>query len=139
MLHSRPPPEINGMTDVVASFAPRVLSLLRIVSGLLFLEHGTGKFLGFPALPALPATFSLPWWAGFFELIGGLLLTLGLLTRPVAFVLSGVMAVGYWVAHAPQSPFPAVNGGEAAILFCFVFLYFAFAGPGPWSLDARRR
>jgi putative oxidoreductase len=105
----------------------------------LFLEHGTAKFLGFPAVPALPATFSLSWWGGLLELVGGLLLTLGLLSRPVAFVLSGQMAVAYWVAHAAQGPFPILNGGDAAILFCFVLLYIAFAGPGPWALDARRR
>ncbi len=127
------------MADFLASLAPRVLSLLRIMSGLLFLEHGTGKFLAFPTLPAVPPSFSMPWWAGLFELVGGLLLTLGLLTRPVAFVLSGVMAVAYWTAHAPRNFFPVLNGGDAAILFCFVFLYIAFAGPGPWALDARRR
>ena len=127
------------MTKFLASLAPSVLSLLRIVSGLLFLEHGTGKFLAFPVLPGLPAAFSMAWWGGVLELVGGGLITLGLFSRPVAFLLSGEMAVAYWTAHAPRSPYPAVNGGDAAVLFCFVFLYFVFAGPGPWSLDARRR
>jgi putative oxidoreductase len=127
------------MNSLLATLAPHVLSLLRIVSGLLFLEHGTAKFLGFPPLPALPATFSMSWWGGLLELVGGFLLTLGLFSRPVAFLLSGEMAVAYWTAHAPVSPFPALNGGDAAILYCFVFLYLAFAGPGPWALDARRR
>jgi putative oxidoreductase len=80
--------------------------------------------------------FSLIWVAGILELIGGALLILGLFTRPVAFLLSGEMAFAYWMVHAPKSTFPAVNGGDAAILFCFVFLYFVFAGPGPWSVDA---
>jgi len=115
-----------------------LLSLLRVVSGLLFLEHGTGKFLGFPVLPQLPAAGSLSWYGGTLELAGGALLVLGLFTRPVAFLLSGEMAVAYWAVHFPRGAFPAVNGGDAAILYCFVFLYLAFAGPGPWSLDARR-
>ncbi|CAH2601153.1 DoxX family protein [Rhodovastum atsumiense] len=127
------------MSDLLTAVAPRMLSVLRIVSALLFLEHGTGKFLGFPTLPALPPEYSLSWWGGLGELFGGILLTLGLFTRPVAFLLSGEMAVGYWTAHAPRSFFPALNGGDAAVLFCFVFLYLVFAGPGPWSLDARRR
>ncbi|WP_245999405.1 DoxX family protein [Paracoccus methylarcula] len=84
-----------------------------------------------------PGVMSLPWIAGIMELVGGALLILGLFTRPVAFLLSGQMAVAYWMAHAPQGPFPALNGGDAAILYCFVFLYLFFAGPGPISLDAR--
>jgi putative oxidoreductase len=83
-----------------------------------------------------PAAFSLPWIAGMLELFGGALLIVGFQTRPVAFVLSGLMAVAYWMAHAPRSPFPALNGGDAAILYCFVFLYFVFSGPGSWSVDA---
>jgi putative oxidoreductase len=120
-------------------WAPRVLSILRIVAALIFMEHGTQKLLGFPPLPLdrpAPEVMSLSWIAGVLELFGGALLALGLFTRPVAFILSGEMAFAYWIAHAPQSFFPVLNGGDAAILYCFVFLYLAFAGGGPWSLDA---
>lgn len=122
-------------------FAPLALAALRIMSALLFLAHGTQKLLAFPAAPAsgLPATFTLSWTAGVLELVGGVLLTLGLFTRPVAFLLSGQMAVAYFMAHAPRSPFPVLNGGDAAILFCFVFFYLVFAGPGALSLDGKRR
>lgn len=116
-----------------------MLSVLRIVSSLTFLEHGTAKFLGFPALPHVPPAWSLSWYGGLMELVGGLLLLLGLFSRPVALLLSGEMAVAYWVSHFPHSPFPSLNGGDAAILYCFVFLYIAVAGPGPWSLDRRGR
>jgi putative oxidoreductase len=117
-------------------WAPRVLSILRIVAALLFFEHGTAKLLGFPASPHSPEFLSLSWIAGALELIGGPLLIVGLFTRPVAFILSGQMAVAYWLAHAPQSVFPLLNNGDAAILYCFIFLYLAFAGGGPWSVDA---
>jgi putative oxidoreductase len=117
-------------------WAPRVLSILRIVSALLFFEHGTAKLLGFPASPHSPEFLSLSWIAGALELIGGPLLIVGLFTRPVAFILSGQMAFAYWLAHAPQSVFPLLNNGDAAILYCFIFLYLAFAGGGPWSVDA---
>jgi len=117
-------------------WAPRVLSILRIVAALLFFEHGTTKLLGFPPSEHSPEVLSLSWIAGAMELVGGAFLIVGLFTRPVAFILAGEMAFAYWMAHAPQSPFPVVNGGDSAILFCFVFLYLAFAGGGPWSLDA---
>ena len=117
-------------------WAPRVLSILRIVAALLFFEHGTAKLLGFPPSDHSPEFLSLSWIAGAFELVGGAFLIVGLFTRPVAFILSGEMAFAYWMAHAPQNAFPVVNGGDAAILYCFVFLYLAFAGGGPWSLDA---
>ena len=119
-------------------WAPRLLSVLRIVAALLFIEHGTQKLLGFPASDFSPAVLTLPWIAGLLELVGGAALLVGFYTRPVAFVLSGQMAVAYWMAHAPQSFFPVLNGGDLAILFCFVFLYLAAAGAGPWSLDAKR-
>ena len=121
------------------TWAPRMLSILRIMTALLFLEPGTQKLLGFPPSPNPgPALFSLLGVQGVIEIVGGLLLALGLFTRPVAFILSGDMAVAYWMAHAPQSFFPVLNRGDAAILYCFVFLYLAFAGGGPWSLDAAR-
>jgi putative oxidoreductase len=120
-------------------WAPRVLSVLRIVAALLFFEHGTTKLLGFPPSDHSPEFLSLSWIAGALELVGGALLIVGLFTRPVAFILSGEMAFAYWMAHAPRSPFPVVNAGDAAILYCFVFLYLALAGGGPWSLDALRR
>lgn len=122
-------------------FAPELLSVLRIVSALIFIAHGTQKLFGFPAPPAsgLPAMFTLYWFAGVLEVFGGLLLLVGFLTRPVAFVLSGQMAFAYWMAHAPRSPYPVLNGGDASILYCFVFLYLVAAGPGPWSVDAARR
>ena len=119
------------------SWAPALHSVLRIVAGLLFLEHGTGKLIGFPA--GLPFIDKMPagllYFTGTMELVGGALIVLGLFTRPVAFVLSGFMAVAYFMAHFPMSFFPAINYGEPAVLFCFVFLYLAAAGPGPWSLD----
>jgi putative oxidoreductase len=122
----------------LGAWAPVFLSILRIVAALIFMAHGTTKLLNFPASEMSPAAFSLPWIAGVFELVGGALLVLGLWSRPVAFLLSGVMAAAYFLAHAPQSFFPVLNGGDAAILYCFVFLYLVFAGPGPWSVDAAR-
>ena len=121
---------------------PRVLSILRIVAGLIFMAHGTQKFLGFPGGERAGSGLALDnpgAFAGIIELIAGFLITIGLFTRPAAFLASGTMAVAYWMAHAPQNFFPINNGGDAAILYCFVFLYFVFAGPGPWSLDERRR
>jgi putative oxidoreductase len=122
---------------LAAEWAPRALSLLRIVAALLFIEHGTQKLFGFPVAPpnGLPAMFALGWFAAVIELVGGLLLAVGLFSRPVAFVLSGEMAFAYWLSHAPRAFFPVANGGDAAILYCFVFLYIAAAGPGPWALD----
>lgn len=123
------------------SLAPKMLSVLRFVAGLIFLEHGTQKFLRFPAGESAGSglAFADPGaYAGVVELGAGLLITLGLFTRPAAFIASGVMAGAYWIAHAPQNVFPVNNGGDAAILYCFVFLYLVLAGPGPWSLDAAR-
>jgi putative oxidoreductase len=117
---------------------PKALSVLRIVTGLLFLEHGTQKLLGFPPSEhAFPPLFSLMGIQGTLELIGGFLILIGLLTRPVAFILAGDMAVAYFMAHAPKGFFPTLNGGQLAILFCFVFLYLAIAGGGEWSVDAQ--
>lgn len=121
----------------LSRYSPYMLSLLRIVSALIFMAHGTQKILGFPASDMNPGVMSMPWIAGIMELVGGALLILGLFTRPVAFLLSGLMAVAYWMVHAPQNLFPALNGGDAAILYCFIFLYLFFAGPGPISLDAK--
>jgi putative oxidoreductase len=119
-------------------FCPQLLSILRIISALLFMAHGTGKLFQFPPVeqfPNGPEPMTLPWFAGVLELVGGALLTAGLGTRIVAFVLSGEMAFAYWMAHAPRAFYPIQNGGELAIMFCFVFLYIAAAGGGPWSLD----
>ncbi|KQT53343.1 DoxX family protein [Methylobacterium sp. Leaf456] len=126
------------LTTSTARWAPHMLSVLRIVSALIFMAHGTQKILGFPASAMNPAMFSLSWIAGVLELVGGALLLIGLFSRPVAFILSGEMAFAYFLAHAPKSLYPALNGGDAAILYCFVFLYIVFAGPGPWSVDAQR-
>ncbi len=110
--------------------------MLRIVSAFLFVEHGTQKWLGFPGARASPTVlWSLSGFAGALELVGGALLLFGLFTRPVAFVLSGLMASAYFIAHAPQGFWPLVNRGELAALYCFVFLYLFVAGGGPWSVD----
>jgi putative oxidoreductase len=122
-------------------WAPQMLSILRIVSALIFIEHGTQKFFAFPAASASgsPALLSLLWWQGVIELVGGILLLLGLFTRPVAVILAGDMAFAYWMVHAPRNFYPVLNAGDAAILYCFVFLYLAFAGGGPWSVDTQLR
>ncbi len=125
-----------NLRELETVWAPRVLSVVRVVSALIFMEHGTQKLLNFPPLAKpLPALFSLSWTAGVLELIGGALLVLGLFTRPVAFILSGQMAFAYWLSHGSRGFFPVLNGGDAAILYCFLFLYLAFAGGGAWSLD----
>jgi putative oxidoreductase len=116
------------------------LAALRIVSALLFLEHGTQKLLGFPAASrAAPEFGSLLWFGGVLEIVLGALIALGLFTRPAAFIAAGEMAVAYWLFHAPQNFFPVNNGGDAAILFCFVFLYLSAVGPGALALDGRKR
>jgi putative oxidoreductase len=123
-----------------SQLGPIMLSVLRIMAGLLFLEHGAIKLLGFPPgspMP-MPAAFSLLWYAGLIELVGGALIALGLFTRLAAFLCAGEMAVAYFMSHAPHGFFPANNMGDAAILYCFVFLYLSAAGPGPWSVDALR-
>lgn len=129
-----------NLNALSSTWAPRLLSILRIITGLMFLQHGTQKILGFPATgKPIVNLLSLSGTAGLLELIGGTLIILGLFTRPVAFILSGQMAVAYFMVHAPESLYPVLNRGELAILFCFIFLYLAAAGAGPWSLDAQRR
>jgi putative oxidoreductase len=128
----------NSLSTTWAPRALSILSILRIFTGLALLQHGTGKILGFPAVPSLANVqiASLAGAAGLIELIGGILFTIGLFTRPVAFLLSGFTAVAYFMAHASKGFYPILNGGELAALYCFVFLYFTFAGAGPWSVDA---
>jgi putative oxidoreductase len=119
-------------------WAPRVLSVLRIIVGLVLLQYGLAKLLGWPAVQIFEELklFSLFGIAGIFELVGGTLLVLGLFTRPVAFILSGEMAAAYFIEHFPHSFFPIQNEGDLAVTLCFTFLYLSFAGGGPWSLDA---
>ncbi len=130
-----------SLNDVCTTWSPRLLSVMRIMSGLLFMQHGTAKLLGIPqmAMFAKLQPFSLSWIAGVFELVGGALLVIGLFTRPVAFVLSGLMAFAYFLSHAPRGFYPIVNAGELAALYCFVFLYISAAGGGSWSVDALRK
>ncbi|KRA99690.1 DoxX family protein [Devosia sp. Root685] len=125
------------MSDRLSAYAPQALAVLRIMTALLFLAHGTQKLLGFPAAEFAPPTFSIFWISGLIEIITGALIAIGFFTRPAAFLASGTMAVAYWMAHAPANFFPANNGGDAAILFCFVFLYLIFAGPGAWSVNKK--
>lgn len=131
------------MLQVWTSQSERILSILRIVVGLLLLEHGTMKFFNFPPSEyfggGAPETFTLIWFAGLLELVGGALLVLGLCTRPVAFVLSGELAFAYFIGHAPQGIYPTLNGGESAILFCFVFLFLSAAGGGAWITCCAKR
>jgi putative oxidoreductase len=127
-------------TSFTAIWTPRLLGVLRIVTGLLFLQHGTAKLFGVPHFEMFDGVqlFSLMGVAGVLELAGGALIVLGLFTRPVAFILSGMMAVAYFMAHAPQGFSPLLNQGELAILYCFVFLYLSAAGAGAFSIDAAR-
>jgi putative oxidoreductase len=120
-------------------YASRMLSILRIVAGIVFVSAGTMKLFGYPPSPQpgpLPPPMSQMWIAGVLETFGGLAIVLGFLTRPVSFILSGEMAVAYFQAHFPQSIFPTINNGIPAVLYCFLFLYMTFAGAGPWSIDA---
>jgi len=122
--------------DRISKYSPEALSVVRIVVGLLFLEHGSAALLGFPhpTSPA-PAIMTVIWVQRVLELLGGLLMVIGLFTRPVGFILAGDMAVAYFMAHAPKNFFPMINGGDAAILFCFIFLFLFVSGSGRWSLD----
>jgi putative oxidoreductase len=129
-----------ALADKLTPHAPKALAALRIMTAALFLAHGTAKFFAFPHVAMFDQMqiVSIYGLAGALEVVGGVLLILGLFTRPTAFVLSGFMAVAYFMAHAPKSFFPILNGGDSAIQFSFVFLYLVFAGGGAWTLDAKR-
>lgn len=124
----------------LSRWQPQLLALLRIVAALLFMEHGLAKLLHFPVpQPGVPDPLpTILVAAAVIEIVGGILVTLGLFTRVAAFLMSGEIAIGYFMAHAPKSFWPIVNQGEAAILYCFIFLYIAAAGPGAWSIDGAR-
>jgi len=130
------PGTTSGLDTMLEQYRPYVLSILRIMAGLLFLQHGTAKIFNFPPQNDMPAFPRPEWFAGRIELVGSTLIILGLFTRPVAFILSGEMAFAYFISHRPRGFFPLLNAGEPAVLFCFVFLYLVFAGGGPLSLDA---
>jgi putative oxidoreductase len=134
-------PTMDRSGSFASAWASRLLSVLRIVTAGLFMQHGMAKLFHVPHVASFDNVqlMSLIGLAGVLELVGGALLVLGLFTRPVAFVLSGEMAFAYFMAHAPKSPLPLLNGGELAVVYCFVFLYFAAAGGGAWSVDAARR
>jgi putative oxidoreductase len=127
------------MESTLQKYRPYALSLLRVIAALVLFSYGTQKILGFPAADKAPPAYSLSWTAGLFELILGFALLVGFYSRASAFVLSGLMAFAYFIAHYPQGFYPAQNGGVAAILFCFIFLYLAIAGPGPLSVDGMKR
>jgi len=124
------------MEPFLNTWSPRILSVVRIVTAFLFMQHGAQKLLGFPLPQRAPFDlFSLSGVAGVLELFGGALVLVGLFTRPAAFLLSGLMAFAYFIAHAPRGFWPIANGGELAIMYCFVFLYLSCAGGGGWSVD----
>ncbi len=128
---------MGNLPAFLNSWAPRVLSILRIITGFLFIAHGYQKLFGDPpGGPPFTGLFTEMGIAGLLEFVGGILILVGFLTRPVAFILCGQMAVAYFKQHAKGGFLPLVNKGELAVLYCFVFLYFVFAGGGPWSLDA---
>ncbi|HRK19197.1 MAG TPA: DoxX family protein [Hyphomicrobiaceae bacterium] len=130
---------MSALESSLSAWQPRLLSVLRIISGLLFMQHGLMKLFSFPGPFMRPVvTGELIWFAAVIELVGGALLVIGLFTRPVAFIASGLMAAAYFMGHAGKGFYPILNGGNLAILYCFVFLYISAAGAGPWSVDASR-
>ena len=133
---------INALQSKLEEYSGELLSLLRIFAGYTFMLHGTQKLFSFPIEPSMTVELvSMIGLAGLIESIGGLLLLIGLFTRPVAFLCSGMMGVAYWIAHAPSGNFlwPLDNDGDAAVLFCFAFLYIAAVGGGKWSVDSARQ
>lgn len=126
-----------SFSERLSPYQPASQAILRIMTALLFIKHGTQKVFGFP--PAPYAITTLFFVAGIIELVGGTLVLLGLFTRPIAFLLSGEMAIAYFMVHMPINFFPANNEGDGAVLFCFIFLFLVFAGPGSWALDNRQR
>jgi putative oxidoreductase len=130
---------MNAVEKFMSPWQGQLLSVLRIISGLLFLQHGLMKLFSFPGpFMRAVATGELIWFAGLIELIGGLCLVIGFQTRLVAFICAGLMAAAYFMGHAGRGFYPILNGGNLAVLYCFVFLYISAAGPGPWSVDAKR-
>jgi putative oxidoreductase len=130
---------MNAIETYLSPWQGRLLSVLRIVSGLLFLQHGLMKMFSFPGpFARAVVTGELIWFAAIIEIIGGLMLVAGFYTRWAAFVCAGLMAAAYFIGHAGRGFYPILNGGSLAVLYCFVFLYIAAAGPGPWSMDAKR-
>jgi putative oxidoreductase len=130
---------MSGVNRALSAWQPHVLSLFRLMVGLLFMEHGMTKLLGFPFDPHYAHLPPIEVFQAPIELIGGALVALGLFTRFAAFICSGDMAAAYFIAHFPRSFFPGLNGGDSSILYCFAFFYLVFAGGGPWSLDRLRR
>lgn len=129
-----------SISERLSAYRPHALAVLRIMTALLFIEHGTMKLFAFPGPQGAGGALSaMMMFAALLELVGGILIAVGFLTRPVAFLLAGEMAFAYFMAHAPRSFFPAMNGGDAAVLFCFAFLYLVFAGAGAWSVDNSRK
>lgn len=132
---------MSSFSSNTRGWAPRLLGLLRIVTAFLFIQHGSAKLFHVPHVAMFDGlqVMSLMGAAGVIELVGGAMLLIGLLTRPVAFILAGEMAVAYFMAHAPNGPLPLLNGGELAVQWCFLFLYFSAAGAGTWSVDSLRK
>jgi putative oxidoreductase len=130
---------MDGLENAARRAAPYILSILRIMVAFLILQHGLSKIVGFPLNTSRPAVFALTWFAGWIEIIFGVMLLIGFWTQLAAFILSGELAFAYFIGHAPRGFFPIANAGESAVLFCFVFLYLAAAGAGPWSVDAARK
>jgi putative oxidoreductase len=129
---------MDSLNPTLNAWAPRMLSVLRIMAALVLLQYPFMKLLSFPAAVNFAPFGSLPWIAAVIEIVTGLLILVGFFTRPAAFLLAGTMAAAYFIGHAPRGFYPVQNGGNLPIMFCFTFLYLVFAGPGPWSVDAQR-